>query len=340
MLIFLSLSFALAEAAWQAESSFTSSTCDLAKLQALYVTENSTCQANSVTQQCRSVAFDQWTTRVCHSAPPVYPERRVAFVPCQKFLDISGPRPRSIGFYLIPQDQCYAHTSIDKIKIDCTNASAPLVYAPCETATPAVGGKGVCVPWTSEGATAEFTCETPNQNSLPTATTTATATDGANGTSTAAAGTATTTAAAGGASSTAAVMCAELGAQVRPCTRCKGDDRCAWYATLGNALDLGGSCLPKGVDAPAATKEVATAADCLDTCDDFACSECLTLKGCVWCDTAKAVADKLGGNFGSTGSCEKTECTTKAAMQTTCSSAGAVALSLVALVVAGVTSFL
>lgn len=323
LLVSLSLFVSLAHGAWQAESSFSSSSCDLAKLQSVFVTENKTCVATSVTQQCRGVSFDQWTMRICYNAPPVYPQRRVAFNPCLKALDIVGPRPRELGFYMVPQDVCFAHTSIDKFRVDCTNASAPLVFAPCDAATPAVGGKGVCLPWTSEGALAEFTCEEPNQSSLPTepASTTAAANE-----------TASPTTASPVASSTAALMCAELGAKERPCTRCKSDDRCAWHATLGNALDLGGSCLPKGVDAPAATKEVTSAADCLDTCDDFSCTDCIAMAGCKWCDTGAALG------IGSTGSCEKKECTTKAATQTTCSSAAAVALTLAAIVAATATA--
>jgi hypothetical protein len=154
------------------------------------------------------------------------------------------------------------------------------------------------------------------------------ATTGAGTTS--AAGTTTTAAAA----CTDAACCIAIDKSPRSCTDCLANAGCEYHATAkNNVIDLGGKCLLKGSPSPVETKKVDMASQCLDTCSGYPCSECIGKTGCVFCDSAAALDEKVGAKTGiSSGTCEKS-CKTAASERKTCSGAETVLVSAMAVIV-------
>jgi hypothetical protein len=136
--------------------------------------------------------------------------------------------------------------------------------------------------------------------------------------------------------------CQKIESNKQPCTSCTNVEGCTFFGLFNNnVFSAGGKCLlSTTAEAPTGHKEVKQVTECADLCDDIECDKCLTITGCVWCDTGKAIGDKVGIDT-STGSCELAKCNSGVAASTVCpSSAATNALGALAAVVAFVATAL
>lgn len=182
--------------------------------------------------------------------------------------------------------------------------------------------------------------DTTTAATTPGATTTAAA-----GNSTAAPATGSTTGAPAGTTCTTDDCCKAFEKDDRPCSKCLAAAGCQFFGILNNnILSLGGECkLGPNANSSVTHREVKTAGECVDKCAKLSCDECIGTKataGCVWCDSGKAISDKVGTNLGSSGSCELEKCVVEASKQTKCTgSAASMVASALALAAAVAAMF-
>jgi hypothetical protein len=163
-------------------------------------------------------------------------------------------------------------------------------------------------------------------------TTTVAAGSGDSTTSTAAGGT-TVAGATGATTCTDEACCKAIEDGAQPCTKCAKSTGCTFYGLFNNnVFSAGGKCVLSTTATPPTTgyKKIEKYGECADLCAKLACSTCIGIPECKWCDTAAAVG------VGSTGSCELAKCNTGVTALTTCSSAAATAASVAAAAVAAV----
>jgi hypothetical protein len=136
--------------------------------------------------------------------------------------------------------------------------------------------------------------------------------------------------------------CKQIETGKQPCTTCTSTAGCTFYGLFNNdVFQAGGKCvLSTATETPTGHKKIEKVTQCADLCADVACDKCLGITGCVWCDTGKAIGDKVGINT-STGSCSLAKCTSGVDPLTTCpSSAATGALTAMAAIVAIVATAL
>jgi hypothetical protein len=150
-----------------------------------------------------------------------------------------------------------------------------------------------------------------------------------------------TTAAGTNAACTTDECCQKIQDGKQPCTTCTKTAGCVYFGLFNNnVFSAGGKCLiSTTTEAPTGHKKIEKVTECADLCAGLPCDGCIGAKGvtgCVWCDTGKAIGDKVGVNT-STGSCELAKCNTGVTASTTCpSSASATAFSVAVAAVAAV----
>lgn len=141
--------------------------------------------------------------------------------------------------------------------------------------------------------------------------------------------------------------CKAFEADARPCTKCLTATGCQFFGLLNNnALAIGGQCkLGPAANSSVAYREVKTADECVDKCAKLTCTDCIGdgaaakgTAGCVWCDSGKALSDKVGTNLGSTGTCELAKCIAESSKQTTCTGSASALVASALAVLAAVAS--